>query len=164
MGKSTINRIIDEVFDTIWESLTAKNSYYSAGLGKIIKDFGEIWNMPHCLGAIDGKYIAMRQPKHSGSLWHNYKGFFSLVLLAICGTRYCFSFVDVGEYGSNSNSGIFLNPEMGDLFCQGNLNIPHLSKISGSYYELSYFLVGDKIFPLQDWLMRLYAEGLLINE
>ena len=120
--------------------------------------------MPHCLGAIDGKYIAVRQPKHSGSLWHNYKGFFSLVLLAICDTQYCFSFVDVGEYGNNSNGGIFLNSEMGDLFCQGNLNIPHRSKFSGSYYELSYFLVGDKIFPLQDWLMQLYAEGLLINE
>ena len=106
----------------------------------------------------------MRQSKHSGSLWHNYKGFFSLVLLAICDARYCFSFVDVGEYGSNNDSGIFLNSEMGDLFRQGNLNIPPRSKISGSDYELSYFLVGDEIFPLQDWLMRPYAGSSLINE
>ena len=46
--------------------------------------------MPHCLGTIDSKHIAMRQPKHSGSLWHNYWGFFSLVLLAICDARYLF--------------------------------------------------------------------------
>ena len=39
--------------------------------------------MPHCLGAIDDKHIAMRQPKHSGSLWHNFERSFSLVLLAI---------------------------------------------------------------------------------
>ena len=63
--------------------------------------------MPHCLETIDSKHIAMRQPKHSGSLWHNYWGFFSLVLLAICDARYCFSFADVGEYGSNSDSEIF---------------------------------------------------------
>ena len=106
----------------------------------------------------------MRQPKHSGSLWHNYKGFFSLVLLAICGARYCFSFVDVGEYRSNNNSGIFLNSEMGDLFRQGNLNIPPRIKNSGSDYELSYFLVGDEIFPLQDWLIQPYAGSSLINE
>ena len=35
---------------------------------------------------------------------------------------------------------------MGDLFCQGNISIPPLSKISGSDYELPYFLVGDEIF------------------
>ena len=86
------------------------------------------------------------------------------MLLAICDARYCFSFVDVGEYGSNNDSGIFLNSEMGDLFRQGNLNIPPRSKISGSDYELSYFLVGDEIFPLQDWLMRPYAGSSLINE
>ena len=106
----------------------------------------------------------MREPKHSGCLWHNYKRFFSLVLLIICDAWYCFSFVDVGEYGSNNDSRIFLNSEMGDLFRQGNLNIPPRSKISGSDYELSYFLVGDEIFPLQDWLMRPYAGSSLINE
>ena len=53
---------------------------------------------------------------------------------------------------------------MGDLFRQGNLNIPPRSKISGSDYELSYFLVGDEIFPLQDWLMPPYAGSSLINE
>ena len=120
--------------------------------------------MPHCLAAIDGRHIAVRQPKHSGSLWHNYKGFFSLVLLAICGAQYCFSFVDVGEHRSNNNSGIFLNSEMGDLFRQGNLNIPPRIKNSGSDYELSYFLVGDEIFPLQDWLIQPYAGSSLINE
>ena len=58
----------------------------------------------------------MRQPKHSGSLWHNDKGFFNLVLLAICDAQYCFSFVDVGEYGSNNDSGIFLNQKWGIYF------------------------------------------------
>ena len=77
------------------------------------------------------------------------------MLLAICDARYCFSFVDVGKYGSSNDSGIFVNSEMGDLFCQGNLNIPPRNKISGSRYELSYLLVGDEIFPLQDWLMQL---------
>ena len=40
---------------------------------------------------------------------------------------------------------------MGDLFRKGNLNIPPRSKISGSDYELPYFLGGDEICYLQDW-------------
>ena len=142
MGKSTINGIIDEVCDAIWESFAdfVKTPTTPQDWEKVIRDFDEIWNMPHCLGGIDGKHIAMRQPKHSGSLWHNYKGSFSLVLLAIWDARYCFSFIDLGEYGSKNESGIFLNLKMGDLFRQGNLNILPRNKISGSDYELNISL------------------------
>ena len=41
------------------------------------------------------------------------KDFFSMVLLAVCDTRYCFSLVDVGEYGGNNDSGILRNSKMG---------------------------------------------------
>ena len=72
MGKSTINVIIDEVCEAIWESLTdfVKTPTTPQNWENIIKNFDEIWNMRYCLGAIDGKHIAMRQHKHSGSLWH----------------------------------------------------------------------------------------------
>ena len=54
---------------------------------KIYDDFLQFWNIPQCIGAIDGKQVAMRKPAFSRSLWHNYKGFFSMVLLAICNMR-----------------------------------------------------------------------------
>ena len=46
----------------------------------IADDFEELWDMPHVLGAIDGKHIGMDCPKESGTNYHNYKDFFSLVL------------------------------------------------------------------------------------
>ena len=58
IGKYTTNGIIDEVCDAIWESLADfVKTTTSQDWENIIKDFDEIWNMPHCLGAVDGKHI-----------------------------------------------------------------------------------------------------------
>ena len=54
---------------------------------KLAHEFEDIWNMPHCLGSIKGKHIAMRQPEYSGHLW--YKGYFNLPLLVICDLHPC---------------------------------------------------------------------------
>ena len=50
----------------------------------IAGEFYERWNSPNCIGAIDGKHVMMQCPFNSGSLFYNYKSYFSIVLLASC--------------------------------------------------------------------------------
>ena len=50
---------------------------------EISNDFLELWNFNNALGCIDGKYISLQAPKHSGSEYYNYKGFHSIVRLAM---------------------------------------------------------------------------------
>ena len=121
----------------------------------ITDDFEELWDMPHILGAIDGKHIGMDCPKKSGTNYHNYKDFFSLVLLAVCDVHYNFTFVDVGQYGSNNDSSVLKESVSGKAFEQHFFNYPAAKRIPGCRLDkVPCFLVGDEIFPLKDWLMR----------
>lgn len=61
--------------------------------------YEERWSFPHCLGAIDGKHIAIIPPANSGSYFYNYKGQHSLVLMTIVNAKYQFVYIDVGMNG-----------------------------------------------------------------
>ena len=46
-----------------------------------------------------------------------------MVLLAVCVAKYCFSLFDVGQYGSNKDSGVLPNSKIGKKLAQVSLNI-----------------------------------------
>lgn len=79
----------------------------------ISEGFWDKWQFPNCAGAIDGKHVRIRAPENSGSLYFNYKEFYSIVLLAIVDHNYKFIAVDVGSYGKEGDSGIFQKSTMG---------------------------------------------------
>lgn len=161
IGKATVSNIIHETLTAIWSVL--KDRYLrppekQADWLRISNEFETAWNLPHCVGAIDGKHIAMQCPRKSGSLYYNYKGFFSIVLMAVCDGNYNFTLVDIGQYGSNNDSGVLSNSEMGKAFEDGTINFPAAVHLPGCNQlpSLLYFIVGDEIFALKPWLMRPY--------
>ena len=56
---------------------------------------------------MDGKHIGIRASRHSGTLYYNYKGFFSIKLQALVDADYEFIWADIGAQGSSSDAQVF---------------------------------------------------------
>lgn len=111
--------------------------------------------MPHACGALDGKHIACRRPRNSGSLYFNYKGFFSLVLMGLVDADYKFLWIDVGGYGHMSDAQIFNVSELKECLDNNSIAFPALSN---DYIPTPYFILGDDAFGLRTYLMKPYAQ------
>nr|XP_050031089.2 uncharacterized protein LOC126527339 [Dermacentor andersoni] len=123
---------------------------------EIANDFETLWQFPNCIGAIDGKHVCIEAPGNSGTLFHDYKGHFSTILLAVCDARYRFTLADIGECGSRGDAGLFGECHIGQKQNDGQLGIPPDSKVPGAPMKLPYVFLGDETFPLLKNLMRPY--------
>ena len=104
-------------------------------------------------------------PELTGTLYRNYKGFFSMVLLAVCDADHCFALFDFGSYGSNDDCGVLSNSLMGEGLKTNTFNIPEHEPLDGCKFSpLPYFLLGDDIFPLKKWLIKTYPGRSLSEE
>lgn len=124
----------------------------------IAEGFYKRWQFPNCIGAIDGKHVRLRKPALSGSLFYNYKNFFSVVLLAIVDADYNFIFIDVGSYGKESDSSIFRRTMLHDKLENNQLNILQGAPLPGTEEpNLNYTFIGDEAFSLSPYMMRPYS-------
>ena len=101
--------MVKDCCSSIWNCLKAteipektKNDWVN-----IANDFYRRTQFPNCIGDVDGKHVRIKMPTDSGSLFYNYKHFFSILLLALVDANYCFIAVDVGAVGKSSDSNVF---------------------------------------------------------
>lgn len=120
-------------------------------------DFASKWNFPHCIDALDGKHIAISPPPNSGSLFYNYKQFFSIVLLAVVDANYKFIYVDIGQYGRVSDGGVFNNSSLSSALEHDVLQIPKPIAINGTNIVVPYVFVADDAFALKPNIMKPYS-------
>ena len=73
---------------------------------QITEQTNERWLFLNCFAAVDGKHVEIICPKHLGSKFYNYKGFYSIVLLAFIDYDYRFLIADVGCQGRISDGGV----------------------------------------------------------
>lgn len=120
----------------------------------IAEDFQKLWNFQNCVGAIDGKHVTIQAQSNSGTQFHNYKGSFSIVLLAVVDARYCFRMIDVGAYGKSSDGGTLSSSAFGQALRHGTVNLPPDAPLPGAEGSMTFVFVADEAFPLRMNMMR----------
>ena len=131
---------------------------------KIEERFRNRWNVPHAVGVLDGKHIAIKKSKKSGSEYFNYKGYFSLILLDLVDADYKFLWVNAGAIGSSSDAQIFNRSKLKRRIENGTLGLPPPEPLGPGVPDLHYFLLGDDAFALMPWLVKPYSRRQLTGE
>ncbi|XP_043483573.1 uncharacterized protein LOC122512032 [Leptopilina heterotoma] len=148
VGRSTIYKMVHEVCEVIFGQLSPwyLRERTTQEWRIISESFRVKWNLPHCVGALDGKEFAINKPPHSGSLYYNYKKFFSIKLLAICDAYCRFTWVDIGNYGSVSDLSAWRNTDFYKALLQDLIPLPPKRTLPRSTIVMPYFFIGDEIF------------------
>ena len=163
LGASTVRAIVKQTCDVIWEVLSStylpepnKNHWRQIASG-----FWNRWNYPNCIGALDGKHVILQAPPKSGSLFFNYKGSFPINLMALVDHDYRFTYIDIGQHGSNSDGAVFKDSEFVNAFLNDELDVPHPVHFPNfpASGPVPYCFVADEVFPLGCDSMRPFPRG-----
>ncbi|KAL4098480.1 hypothetical protein QTP88_023085 [Uroleucon formosanum] len=129
----------------------------------ITNEFEQIWQFPHCIGALDGKHIVIKKPPKSGTSFYNYKQTFSVVLMAIVDARYKFISIDIGSMGRFTDSNIFSSGVLAKKLNKQTLRLPLPAALIDYDQILPYAFVADEAFPLSENIMRSYPNRSVTN-
>ncbi|XP_008213174.1 putative nuclease HARBI1 [Nasonia vitripennis] len=120
----------------------------------IAQDFYLLWDLPHYVGAIDGRHVRIKRPNSSGSLYFNYKKLYSIVLPAIVDAKYKFICIDVGGYGHQHDATTLRNSTFYAALKDKTIELPEEDELPKSRKYLPYFFVGDRAYPIHTYLMK----------
>ena len=159
IGRTTISNIVMEVCVAICDVFGKdylRTPNQANKWDEIAQLFQSRWNLPNCIGAIDGKRILIQKPAYAGSHFHDYKGNESIIALIVAGPEYECLYVDIGTNGRNPDghawSRCSLKKALDDR--ENPLNIPVPCPLPGRTTEVPFVLVGDEAFPLSKFMLK----------
>lgn len=166
MGATTVRSIVIETCEILWNVLQPVHMPMPTehSLKMIAEDYWKLWGFPHCVGSLDGKHIRLKCPTKSGSMFYNYKKYFSIVLQEVADAKCKFVTIEVGGFGRQSDGGTFASSALYKMKSSGELKFPKDAELPNTIISMPYVLVADEAYPLLDWVLRPYARRTLENE
>ena len=92
-------------------------------------------------------------------MYFNYKGFPSIVLMALCDADFCFLLIDYGQFGRISDAGVYQASPISLLL--EDFVPKQTFKVNGSNTKIPYTAIWDEAFPFKTYLMKPFASRTL---
>lgn len=108
LSKSSFGGILQQVSNAIIVGLKSEiMEVDERNWIQVANEYNYKWQLPNCLGAFDGKHVAIIKPPGSGSEYFNYKRYHSIILMAVADANYRFISIDVGAKGPEGDANVF---------------------------------------------------------
>jgi len=92
-------------------------------------------------------YLTLSVHHYGWTIYYNYKGFLSIVVLAVIDSNYKFIWMDVGSPGSCFNAGIFNRSRLEPGLRKGTIGLPQPNSLPYDDRDTPYYMVGDDASP-----------------
>jgi len=93
------------------------------------------------------KLITIKASSNSGSVYHNYKGFSSIIIHDVVDVDYKFICVDAGAIGSTSDYVVFNSSDFKAALENRTLGLSEDKELPYDTEPIPYLLIGDDAFP-----------------
>ncbi|XP_049871222.1 putative nuclease HARBI1 [Pectinophora gossypiella] len=150
LSQPTTSRCINITSEAIVEELARASIQFPTipeEIQKTKREFFDLYGMPHVLGAVDGTHIAiceppLNHPTAPGSLFYNRKGFYSINCQMIVNGHGRIISVNPNFPGSTHDAAIWSMSQIKRKLERDYVNGAN-----------TQWLLGDKGYPLQPWIM-----------
>ena len=169
LGVSSACTIVQEVSQALVDCMWSKSiPHYMPKSEEDFKnkivDMEELWQFPCCWAAVHCCHIPMKCPPgglESCKEYHNFKNFYSIVLMALVDSHYRFVWASCGFPGNSHNALVFKSTDLWRRIQEGY--IPQMGK-SIDDVIIPPVIVGDSAFPMCTWLMKPFTNATLSPE
>ena len=170
LARSTVTRIVNEVNQAIvsclWQEFISNNMPKTGDEFQIkILDMEELWQFPCSWAAVDGCHISIKCPpggQSSRKEYHNFKNFYSIVLMAMVDAKYRFIWGSCGFPGNSHDSIILQSTSMWRKIKDGKILPEICQKVDD--VEIPPLILGDSAFPFESFLMKPYTNAVLTKD
>ena len=170
IGVATVSTVVGEVCEAIVKNMWAisVDRHFPEGelqLKEKMLDMDKIWQFARLL--VGCRWLSYPNEMSCGGgggggaskEYHNFKNFYSIVLMGMVDSKYRFIWASCGYPGKCHDSIIIQSTFLGEKLKQGDTIRQIAKSVDG--VDVPPLILGDSAFPFQSWLMKHYTNAAL---